>query len=98
MQAAERSKLAASNDRLNAPYAVQDDHDLDAMKAEIVAASVGTIFEAHFAQPDVQEHIVQVLGSHFASSQHIERSWHADRNPTTDQAKAFKAQWHGTAA
>jgi len=26
---------------------------------------------------------------------HIERSWHADRNPNTEQARDFRAQFHG---
>lgn len=61
------------------------DHPLDSgvhiddPLAEIVAASQGTAYEAHFAKAEVQAYIRQVLGEHFATSMKIERDWHADR-------------------
>lgn len=67
--------------------------------AEIVAAAKGTPWEDHFAKPEVQQVMVQEIGNHFATAEHIERSWHADRNPNTDAAKAFRAAHHpGVAA
>lgn len=66
---------------------------------EIIEATKGTSFEAHFAQPHVREYLERVLGSHFATSMHIERSWHADRNPDGKNAQAFRAAHHpGTEA
>lgn len=75
-------------------------HDLDvsecvdAPAAEIVETARGLSFESHFAKPETQAYLRQVLGSHFATSMHIERSWHADRHPDTDEARAFRAKYH----
>jgi hypothetical protein len=58
--------------------------------SEIVAASVGTPFEHHFAQPQIQAYLREVIALHFRTSKHIERSWHADKHPHTEEAKTFR--------
>lgn len=45
----------------------------------------------HFKRPEVRHHVHQTLHQHFGSSMDIERSWHADRNPHTEAAKAYRA-------
>lgn len=65
-------------------------HVDDAMAA-IVEAAKGTPFEAHFTTDKVAEYCRKTLGQHFRTVDHIERSWHADRNPEIEQAKAFRA-------
>lgn len=68
-------------------------HTPDALEA-ILAASSGTPWEGHFADPEVQTAVVGVLSNHFNTSASIERQWHCDRNPTDPIAVAFKAQHH----
>lgn len=61
---------------------------VDAPFQAIVAASKGTLFESHFAKPEVQAHIRNVLASHFATSMDIERSWFADDGSAADAHRA----------
>ncbi len=75
-------------------------HDLDPTPhlsdplAEIVAAAQGHTFGAYFTRPETQEYLRRVIGTHFATAMQIERSWHADRNPNTPEARAFRATHH----
>lgn len=92
VQEAERAKLAAAgDDHLQTP------HDplaaAEAALAEIQAAAAGTPWEAHFADAEVQRVVIQEVGNHFATAEHIERQWHCHRNPS-DAAKAWLAQHH----
>lgn len=65
---------------------------LDEAVAAVNAAVKGSMFEEHFAKPLVQIFIKSTLAGHFASAMHIERSWHADRNPDDQHARAYRAQ------
>lgn len=79
VQKHERGKIAEHGvERLKHPINAHE-HDLDTKVAEIVAAAKGSQWEAVFALPEKQAYIKQVLGSHFATSMDVERSWHADR-------------------
>lgn len=51
-----------------------------------------TPFAAHFKQPEAEAIIRQIIAQHLANAQHIERSWHADRNPDAPEARAFRAR------
>ena len=62
--------------------------------AAVIAASVGTPWEGHFADPTVQAIVAQVISTHFNTSADIERQWHADRNPDHEVAIAYKAARH----
>jgi hypothetical protein len=62
--------------------------------ADVVAASRGYSFEAHFAKPEVQDYLRQTIGNHFATAIHIERSWHADADPEHEASVAFRAAHH----
>jgi hypothetical protein len=92
VQESERDKLTntVGHERLNHPLD-PNEHDLDAKVAEIVEVSKGSVYESHFAKPEIQEYIKSVLASHFSTSMHIERNWHADRNPDNEHAKLFKS-------
>jgi hypothetical protein len=80
-------------DRLTHPLLPEDQHLDDAVNSVDNVAQT-KIFGSHFKKPEVQHYVKQVIGSHMASIQHIERSWHADKNPDHEHAKAFKAHYH----
>lgn len=46
---------------------------------QVFAALAATPFAAHFAQPEVQEVLRQIVGRDTANVMHIERRWHSDR-------------------
>lgn len=97
VQQHERSQLGAQGSARLAGDLDPTAHIPDAVD-DIVAASRGTSFAAHFAQARVRDYLERLVGGHFASSMHIERLWHADRNPEAEEAKAYKARYHGGAA
>lgn len=51
-----------------------------------------TPFGEHFKKPEAEAVIKQIIGQHFANAMHIERSWHADKNPDNPDARAFRAR------
>lgn len=91
VQSDEKSNIAANADHISTPHDVEQ--YLDRAVDDIVAASRDTLWAAHFAEPDVQSAIKQTLRSHFATAQHIERLWHADRNPSCEVAQQYKANF-----
>lgn len=62
--------------------------------ADIVAVAKGSRWEPQFNDPAIQDQMRAVLATHFATSQHIERSWHAGRSPDGPNARAFLAAHH----
>ncbi len=95
VQTGERAKIDEHGaDRLAHPLDPGEHLSLDGAVKEIVAAAKGTPWEADFAASAMTDHLRTLLGSHFCTSMHIERSWHADRNPDTEQARAFRAAYH----
>lgn len=117
----ERAKLAEANGSARLAHVHHDPKEhvnLDITADAIIAAAVGTPWEADFAfkgQPaddgnasmDIEprpkiasfkELLIGTLTQHFASSMHIERSWHADRNPSDPQCRAFKQRHHNPTA
>ncbi|TMI98472.1 MAG: hypothetical protein E6G97_25960 [Alphaproteobacteria bacterium] len=77
---------------------LEEDHDHEAcgsgLCSEVVALTVGTVLQAHFARPETQARVIEILDSSLGHTAHIERSWHADRHPHDDHSKAFKARHH----
>ena len=76
-------------------------HDIEPMQhvdedpvQEIVNAAKGTSFAGHFAKEETQEYLQRLLANHFATAMHIERSYHADRNPRAKEVKAFRDMHH----
>lgn len=94
VQAAERSLLENRGGASRLKSAATDDvqeHALDDMADEIVTLAKPYSFGEHFARAETRAYVRDVLANHFATSMHIERSWHADKNPDTPEAKAFRA-------
>ena len=96
VQMTEQSNIAASPEHIMLD--LNPEPHLDDAAAAVVACAKGTAWEAHFADPAVQALVRQEIGVHFATSQHIERSWHVDRNPSHPHAAAWKAKHHGLGA
>jgi hypothetical protein len=92
VQDAERARLGADAAHIMAPP--DPEPHLDAAVAAIRGAAQGTEWESHFAGPERLALIRREIGIHFATAQHIEKSWHADRNPAHPAARAFRAQHH----
>lgn len=88
----EKGKLAADPDHLMTD--VDPEPHLEEAMADILAAAKGTEWEGHFAKPEVLAAIRQEVGAHFATAQHIERSWHVDRNPKHKHAQAWRKRHH----
>jgi hypothetical protein len=80
VQLAERHRLAADAKAHLARPLDASLHLEDAVEA-VVECAKGTPWEAHFAKPETQAAVSDLIHQHFRSAQHIERSWHCDRNP-----------------
>jgi hypothetical protein len=89
VQAGEKDSLASHDDHCDSAIEIQ--HHVTAALAAVVEKSKGTVWEAHFAKPEVQKAVEVVLNSHFQSSAHIERLWHADKNPDNGAAQKYKS-------
>lgn len=57
---------------------------LDEAFRDVMLCTKDSAFKAHFDQAHVQDVVRGILGSHFATSMHIERSWHADGKTIED--------------
>lgn len=57
------------------PLEPEDEH-LDDAIATVLRLTKGTILEAHYARPEVQEAMRHVIAIHFRTQQHIHRSEH----------------------
>lgn len=68
--------------------------DVEGVLNEIVEAAASTSFATHFARPEVRVYLRDMLGTHFNSSIHVERCWHADRNPVAPQSQQYMAIHH----
>ncbi len=52
---------------------------INSVVTEIIGVSIGTPWEADFANPEFAVQLSNLLASHLATSMHIERLWHQDR-------------------
>lgn len=94
LQAYERKRLTRDGtERLG--FDIVPEKHMDDPVALILAAAAASPFAEHFAREEVQAYVRSVVGSHFATSIHIERSWKADANPDCDRAREFRAKHHG---
>lgn len=79
VQAAERGavpkSLKVAADNVAAPLEPATDYVMEKMFAALAA----TPFAAHFAKPEVQAVLTQIVGQHTADVMHIERRYHHDR-------------------
>ena len=77
VQAHERWKIAEhGHERLS--HALDPSPHVDGPFEAILALGLASAWAEHFAKPETQAGIRNVLANHFASSMHIERKWHAD--------------------
>jgi hypothetical protein len=78
IQQAERAALKdVGSLRYDMPFAIGDDL-MSAAVDDVAKAAVGTPFEEHFKEPQVQSVVRGIIGTHFASIMDIERQIHAD--------------------
>ena len=91
IQEVERSALADSHDRLLEK--LQDQNIANETVSNIVKASSGTMFADHFRKNSTSAHLHEVVTNHFASSMHVERLWHTDRNPDHPNSQAYRAHF-----
>jgi hypothetical protein len=92
IQVGERSSLqTVGHSRLQVALDPDDHLSLDQVVADIIAAAKGTPWTAEFDDPEAAAHVKAVLFQHFTTSMHVERSWHADRNPSVPEAIQFRA-------
>jgi len=92
VQEGERGKIAEiGHDRLLHPLDPNEHRSIEQVADEIIAASKGAALEPHFAAPEVRQYVLDCIATDFGTSIQVERRYHADRNPGTDQAKAFRA-------
>jgi len=63
---------------------------LDEAMNDVQAVADGTEWGEQFREPDKAAAIRQVIGQYLVDISHIERLWHADRNPSDTMAVAYK--------
>lgn len=56
-----------------------DDHATSDVCGEVCAALAATPFAAHFAKPEVDAVVHQIIKQHTVNAMNIERRWHHDR-------------------
>lgn len=95
VQNGERAKIT-EHGHARLSHDLDPDHHLsiDEVIAAIQMQSVGTPWDIDLNTDAAAESLRVLLNQHFKTSMHIERSWHADRNPDTEQAKAFHSIYH----
>lgn len=89
LQADEQASLAADPNYINTPHDASE--YVDGVMSDVVALAKGSPWEKHFANPGVVFEAKKVIADHFMTSQHIERLWHADRNPSSVPAQQYKS-------
>ncbi len=82
------------HDRLTHSFDPEDHVSVDHVVSEIIAAAKGTPWAPDFDKPEMAESLRVVLNSHFSTSMHAIRSWHADQNADAEQSVAFKNTYH----
>lgn len=92
LQTDEQTKLVANADYINTVLTADD--YADRAMTDIVNLSKGSPWEVHFANENVQTEAKKVIASHLMTSQHVERLWHADRNPKNKAAQIYKTTWN----
>lgn len=69
-------KLVDAAMRVIAPH--DPEHHMGVMD-QVNAAFAATPFAAHFAKPEVQSLVTQIVGQHTVDVMHLERRWHHDK-------------------
>jgi hypothetical protein len=93
LQEAERENLTGEN--LEHILSEHDANDIsDEAVLEIQQAAENTDWGQHYKRGDVIEAIKFELARMFVTAQHVERLWHADRNPDNEQAQQYRRRYH----
>ena len=93
VQASERGKLKQDAAHIGSVLSPQQAASDAANK--VVESARGTPFADHFQKNEVRGFIYQTLCQHFGDAMHIERSWHADRNPGCSHVQSYRAKQRG---
>jgi hypothetical protein len=64
--------------------------DCELVTSGVVSLMQGSPWQDHFNDPVVQDAVREVIRSHTITNRHVERSWHADRNPQCEHARKWK--------
>ena len=88
VQADERSKLDANSAYIMEPHEVEE--YLDGVVKDVVNATKGSPWGAHYTDPTVQLAMRDILASHLRTSQHVERLWFADNHPEHEAVQSYK--------
>jgi len=98
-QSDEDAAIKTDARRLNAAH--DPGGRLGSAMAAVLAATQGTPFATHFAQPAVQAVVRGIIASHLVTIANARRSWAADRllaaDPKHKQATRYRAQRSGGA-
>ena len=84
----EKSRLQENIHYIHSPH--DPSEYLDHVMNDVLAVLKGSPWQKHFAKKNVREAMREVIANHFMAAQHIERSWHADRNPQCEISQAYK--------
>ena len=97
VQERERGKIREQGDERLAHFLEPQSEHVEQAFTAFIAATKGTVLEAHFAEPAVQANVRETLAKDFRTIIHIERDWFA-KDPATDaKAKAVQEKYHGGA-
>lgn len=91
-QISEQAKLSESASYINSEYDVSlyVTHVIN----EIITASKNTPWELHFSNQVVIDAVKNTISQHLITSQHIERLWHANRNPDCKISQEYKQKFN----
>lgn len=89
VQTTEQAALANNSSHLSAPP--DPTPHLDGAIAAVRNAVKGSAWESQFATSEAEAFLRREIGTHIATAQYIEKSWHADRNPQQAAKENFRA-------
>lgn len=90
VQSRERDELTKGKGHARLDDRLDINDVLEPTVASILAAAATTHYKDHFQQQHVRDHVRQVVGQQLTNNMHIERLWHADRNPNRPESKRYK--------
>lgn len=93
VQDIEQSRLADDPKYIHTDVWHEVNIDVDRVTKEIIKAAMGTPWEDHYQQAAVKDVVRGELKQLFCTSMHVDRMIHANRNPSCEHARAYKAQY-----
>lgn len=89
----ERTNLSVNPDHCNLPHDVED-LAITAV-SRIGDAGKGSSWAERLGSDEWKLNAMTAIRQHMMTAQHVERLWHADKNPENEAATAYKAKFHG---